>query len=340
MAVSIISSAATGLDNFGNQVVEYGSSLYDKSVGEMKAFFKKQDQLKRDRAGVSILSYPTDLKSNMEKWKNTPVLTFSFFETEKFNPVSMQAFSDSAKRPNKTTGILIMRMPDNGITNNSQFDIGGTSDGFIDELIRGGISGYRNGGIVGAVEGGFKASVNEFELNVAKKSGAYATNLGSNRTISSNKGVEGFNGVQSRSWTFVWRLIATSEPELKEIGNILRFLNRAYNVSMSGTAQNYSVMKVPMKFRFEETVIGGKDVVRYTPRTRSGICHFSNVRISTPGDNGGMTLAGTAGDPVEIEIELTVKEITKPTVELFENSYEDTGWKNLDLNADDIFGGK
>lgn len=333
MAVTIIDDAK----EFAGSGVELAMMAYNKVTGKLKPYFEEKEH----KDSIKVLSFPTDLKSNMEKWKNTPVLTFSFFETGRFSPNMMQKTSDSANRtPTNTKGLLVMRMPDNGVSDSIQYDISGTSDGFIDELLRGTISGYRSGGITGAVEGGFKASVNEFELNVAKKSGAYATNLGSNKAISSNKGVEGFNGVQSRSWTFVWRLVARSQPELKERGEIIRFLHRASNVSMSGTAQNYSIMKVPMKLRFEETIIGGKDAVRYTPRVRSGICHIANIRVSTPGDNGYMTLAGTAGDPSEIELELTIKEITKPTAELFENSYEDTGWKNLDLNADDIFGGK
>ncbi|MFL9600053.1 hypothetical protein ACKC5Q_05080 [Aeromonas dhakensis] len=290
---------------------------------------------------IEAFCYPVSM-NNRNQWDGIPCLVFTFFKSGRFNPVALQLSADNRtnKMGFKTQGVMVMRMPDNGVSNNLTFDIGGTSDGFVEEFLRGTISGYKSGGVQGALEGGVKATVNEVELNVSKASGAYATNLGSNKTISSNKGVHGFNDVQNRSFTFVWRIVPQSQAELKEVGRITKFLERVSNIKTTGSVQNRTTMEVPSMVQFEERVIGqDKDRPRYTSRLVTGWCHISNLRITPISENGYITFAGTAGDPGAVEIEISFKEITKPTATLFENGNADGGWKYISIDGSDIVDG-
>lgn len=300
--------------------------------------------LEKKDTGMKVLRYPIEMFDNPSK-KAIPCLNFTFFDTTRFNANALQQSADTGTGMGfKTKGILLMRMPDNGISDNLQFDIAGTSDDFIAEFLRGTISGAQSDGIVGAAKDGLGAVVNEFDLNVAKKSGAYATNLGSTKTISSEKGVNAFNGVQNRTWTFVWNFAPKTQSELIEIGNIIRYLQRVANVNVTGSQQNYSVMDVPSMLRFEEQVIGEKNAYRrHTPRVKSGWCHIAGLRVERLGENGYTTFADTAGDAAYSGLELTIKEVTKPTAQLFESMYDDDGkvmWTGSDLSGADMYGEK
>ncbi|PKD25071.1 baseplate tail-tube junction protein [Aeromonas hydrophila] len=301
--------------------------------------------LEKKETGIRALRYPIEMFDNPNPNKAIPCLNFTFFDTTQFNANALQQSADTGTGMGfKTKGILLMRMPDNGISDNLQFDIAGTSDDFIAEFLRGSISGAQSDGIVGAAKGGLGAVVNELDLNISKKSGAYATNLGSNKTISSEKGVNAFNGVQNRTWTFVWNFAPKTQAEIKEVGNILRYLYQVANVNVTGSQQNYAVMDVPSMLRFEEQVIGEKDAYqRFTPRVKSGWCHIAGLRVERLGDNGYTTFADTAGDAVYTGLELTIKEVTKPTAQLFESMWDDDGkamWIGSDLSGADMYGEK
>ncbi len=290
------------------------------------------------------MRYPLSMFDNPTSTKVIPCLDFTFFDTTRFNATALQRSAEEGTNMGfKTRGVLLMRMPDNGLNNNLQFDIAGSSDDFMAELLRGTIGGYQSGGVVGALKGGLNATVNEVELNVSKKSGAYATNLGSTKTISSEKGVHGFNGVQLRTWTFVWRFAPQTEAELKEVGKILKYLYRVSTPSVTGSQQNYAVMEVPSMLRFEERVIGNKNSYRrYTPRLRSGWCHIAGMRVEVPGETGYVTFAETAGDSVYTGLELTIKEITRPTAQLMGSESEDDEemWTSMDIAGSDMYGEK
>lgn len=315
------------------------ATTFMESAKNVVGKFMPKDVQKQDN-GIPVMTYPMSMKNLDGTWKSVPCLAFTFFKSSKFTPSALQKSAETMSKMNfKTEGLLFMRMPDNGITDNLQFDIAGADDGFLEEFLRGAIGGYNSGGVVGAVKGGVQAGINEFDLNLSKKGGAYATNLGSNTTISSNKGVHGFNGVQPRSWTFIWRITPRNNAELKEYGDIEKFLHKAANISVEGTAQNYTQMQVPMMVRVEERILGSKeDAIRHTSRLVSGWCHISNLRISSPGENGYGTFAGTAGDAITRDLEITLKEITLPTAQLYENANKDGNWKHLDINGSDIFG--
>ncbi|QTL93347.1 baseplate tail-tube junction protein [Aeromonas jandaei] len=312
-----------------------------QGVKQIIGKFVGSNMEKKD-TGMKVLRYPIEMFDNPSK-KAIPCLNFTFFDTTRFNASALQQSADTGMGF-KTKGILLMRMPDNGISDNLQFDIAGTSDDFVAEFLRGTISGFKSGGVVGAVEGGFGAAVNEFDLNISKKGGAYATNLGSNKTISSEKGVNAFNGVQNRTWTFVWNFAPKTQAELIEIGNIIRYLQQVANVNVIGSQQNYSVMNVPSMLRFEEQVIGEKNAYqRFTPRIKSGWCHIAGLRVERLGENGYTTFADTAGDAAYSGLELTIKEVTKPTAQLFESMYDDDGkvmWTGSDLSGADMYGEK
>ncbi|MCS0540337.1 baseplate tail-tube junction protein [Aeromonas veronii] len=315
------------------------ATTFMENVKNITANFMPKDIQSTDN-GIPVMTYPMSMKNMDGTWKTAPCLAFTFFKTGKFTPSALQRSAETMSKLNfKTEGLLFMRMPDNGITDNLQFDIAGADDGFLEEVLRAGISGYNSGGPKGAVKGGIQAGINEFDLNLSKKGGAYATNLGSNTTISSNKGVHGFNGVQPRSWTFIWRITPRNVAELKEYGDIEKFLYKAANIGVKGTIQNYTEMQVPMMVRVEERILGSKeDVIRHTNRLVSGWCHISNLRVSSVGENGHATFAGTAGDALTRDLEITLKEITLPTAQLYENANKDGNWKHLDINGSDIFG--
>lgn len=336
----IIDSATDAFGNAGEFVSEFAKGAqakFNKIVGS----FQPKSIEKKDN-GVAVMRYPISMFDNPTNNKIIPCLDFTFFDTTKFNANALQRSADEGTSMGfKTKGILLMRMPDNGLNNNLQFDIAGSSDDFIAEFLRGTIGGFQSGGVIGAAKGGLNATVNEFELNVSKKSGAYATNLGSTKTISSEKGVHGFNGVQMRSWTFVWKFAPQTQAELKEIGKILKYLYQVSTPSVTGSQQNYAVIEVPSMLRFEERVIGNKNAYqRFTPRIRSGWCHIAGMRVAVAGETGYVTFAETAGDAVYTELELTIKEITRSTAQLFENTNDDNMWTSMDIAGSDMYGDK
>ncbi|WP_447835392.1 baseplate tail-tube junction protein [Aeromonas salmonicida] len=319
--------------SFINSATEIGKQA-SRIVG---SFMPKSIEKKEN--SVSVMRYPISMFDRPDPKKALPCLTFTFFNTQKFNASALQESADKHTTMGfKTHGILLMRIPDNGLTDNLQFDIAGSNDGFMEEFLRGMIGGYQSGGVIGAAKGGLEATVNEIDLNISKKGGAYSTNLGSTKTISSEKGVSGFNGVQNRTWTFVWRFAPQTKAELKEIGRIIKYLYINSNVTVTGTQQNYAVMNTPPMLRFEERVIGAKDSFeRDTPRLVSGWCHIAGLRVERPGETGFVTFAGTAADSVYTGLELTIKEITRPTAQLFENSSDENMWTSLDIAGSDMY---
>lgn len=140
-----------------------------------------------------------------------------------------------------------------------------------------------------------------------------------------------YGGTALRQQTFLYTMRARNLQELKEIGKII-YTFRKHSCGTSGGAlssyaqekvagvaksegkevdskslDSYGSVSVPKLWYVEERV--RSNLPRYTDIFVFGPAVVTNVRVNKTPDQVYATIAGTGGDPVEIELEVTMQEM-------------------------------
>lgn len=276
---------------------------------------------------ILALQYPVSMCSTDEQWLGAPVLMFSIYRQHGagYNKLkSDQVEMAKAGHVDKTSAVIMLPMPSNGLKDSISNNIGTGDNSFLQEAFAAGMGAAMGAsGFVDTIKKTSKALYTtvktEAVVNINKAGGAYNTHRGASQTIAANRGNHGYTGTEPRSFTFNWRFVAKNLTELKAIGNIIQVLREASVGDPKGDPNGYLVSQAPPLVSVQEKILGEGELskIRYTPRFGTGDCQISNFSVNTGSDGLYATIDGTAGDPVVFDIELSIKELLQPTAEMF-----------------------
>jgi hypothetical protein len=121
-----------------------------------------------------------------------------------------------------------------------------------------------------------------------------------------------------RQQTFNFQLRPRNVKELKHVGNILRTFmvysaasKTEREVLIDNVSQSYSALEMPhlwfVEERFNQTA--NRAVNRFTPKFAMGPAAITNIRMNKTPDQLYETFDQTAGDPIAIDLEITLTEL-------------------------------
>lgn len=130
-----------------------------------------------------------------------------------------------------------------------------------------------------------------------------------------NQEVSLYKGTQMRSQTFKFELRPKNTTELKHIGRIIH-LFRKYSsateiATRGGTKDSIGTLKVPPVWFVEER-IKDSNQLRYIQPFFLGPAVVTSVKVDKTPDQIYQSVSGTSGDPIHINLEVTMQE-TIPT---------------------------
>lgn len=229
--------------------------------------------------------------------------------------------------------IAVVQLPMVNLNENIQNNIGSTDTDFMMELIGNMASAFQSssGGTIdkasAAAEAGFRTTESEIKANITKKMGAYNAEMGGNKVLG-NRQAELFKGTALRTQTYLFPLRPRNLAELKEVGRIIATfqslsVGEYQGETGSGGAGGFSVYKAPPLWYIEEK--SSSTANRYTPKHAMGPCTIQSVRLSKDPNQLIESFAGTAGDPVAIDLEITVQEVVPVHKAFFTNINKSLG---------------
>ncbi|ODA49492.1 hypothetical protein BC476_06000 [Vibrio parahaemolyticus] len=122
-----------------------------------------------------------------------------------------------------------------------------------------------------------------------------------------------YQGTQLRTQTFQYSFRARSFAELKTIHSIIRFFQR-YSLASRGKAtvgdESYDTIgtiDAPPAFVINE--VYDKQLKRVSTPFTFGPAVITNIRLNKTPNQQYQTISGTAGDPIEVDFEITFKEM-------------------------------
>lgn len=135
-----------------------------------------------------------------------------------------------------------------------------------------------------------------------------------------------YGGTSMRTQTFTFQLRPRNMAELKEIGEIVHMF-RKYSSGSHGSSviadaanvDSIGTIDVPPVWFIEER-LKSQLKPRYTDMFFMGPCAVTSVRVNKTPDQVQQTLANTAGDPVAIELEITVQEMVPVYSDFWDDS--------------------
>lgn len=336
--VKVLSSAPVNQE----QSNESGG-LIESAMDNVKKFMVDANKVIQDQPvedGIMTMQYPLNMGKNDPSWDNAPILSFTIFEQNaaSFNMLNSyrayqsEKIEEGPELKTRTRAIITLPMPVNGLTDSISNNVGAGDNSFLQELLTNSYNAFNAGSdlmdsMKRTGEAAFGTVKTEIGVQAKKATNQYNTNRGAGKTIAGNRGFHAYQGTEPRSFTFNWRLVPKTLAELKEVAKIVYVLKIAALPDFLGDENGYSVMKAPPLVAVKEVVIGSDNAkIRYTPRFYTNICQIQNVRSTLGADGMYPTFDGTAGDPVVIDIEVTVKELVCTTATQFKEAMASKNW--------------
>jgi len=242
--------------------------------------------------------------------------------------LNARAVNFSMRKFDAEETIAVVQLPMVNLNENIQNNIGSTDTDFMMELIGNMVGAFQgsSGGTVdkaaAATEAAMRTTSSEIKANITKKLGAYNAQMGGNKVLG-NRQAELFKGTALRTQTYLFPLRPRNLAELKEVGRIIAtFQSLSVGEYQGETGSDgtggFSVYKMPPLWYVEEKS-SDTGAIRYTPKHAMGPCTIQSVRISKDPNQLIESFAGTAGDPVAIDIEITVQEVVPVHKKFFDN---------------------
>lgn len=194
--------------------------------------------------------------------------------------------------------------------------------------------------------------INEVVIKGAKLANEYANTDQSLGVVLGDRAVKMYKSTDCRQQTFIFQLRPRNLAELKEVGNILIAFHTLSSASNLGDADlqkalgsrdvtartiGSAVLDIPHLWYIEERINkqSGNSASRYTPKFAMGPAVITNIRMNKTPDQIYETFSNTAGDPIAIDLEMTIQEL-RPT---FANHWKALGDKLGQPDSGDFFFG-
>ncbi|ADQ52906.1 baseplate tail tube cap [Aeromonas phage AsFcp_4] len=290
-------------------------------------------------AGIQALQYPLAMKGEIERHKN--YLCFYCVEAmgQGLSNADIQKRSLNSvtgKFNEKTLAVIQMYMPN--LNQNVSHEYSDNDGGFLQDMAMNYAGSAGSGVIEGAKDLGnafMTTAMQQISVNIGKASQQYNSQISGK--VLGNRSANMYKNTSLRTQTFLYNFRPKNVAELKEVGQIIRafliysspsnagvtsvnqMLDKIGGAATSlkteagntGGTESIQVLKVPPLWYLEERVNSQSDVaeIRYTPKFAMGPCALSNIRITSTPEQIYNSFAGTAGDPIAIDLELTFTEL-------------------------------
>ncbi|EHT4942425.1 Tail-tube assembly protein [Vibrio vulnificus] len=303
-----------------------------------KAYLSMKD------SGESIVSLQYPLTIQGERDRHSSYLVFYAVQPDAkgLSNKSLEARSQASvtgQYKEQTKAVIQLYMPN--MVENVSHNYDSNDGGFIQDLMSNGLisgaPGIDRSLNVGAIAKTVVDTVNVGLGTVAQRYNAQVTGK-----ILGNRAAAMYKHTAPRQQTFMFQLRPRNLAELKEVGRIIRtFLinssatlkgsvsfDEAFNTDVGGLAgysgDAHTVLEIPPLWFIEERINKQNTSVRYTPKFTFGPASITNIRINKTPDQVYETFNRTAGDPIAIDLEITLTEL-RPQF----SSYYDLATRNL-----------
>lgn len=296
------------------------------------ATVQKTEAEKEKPQGIITYRYPSDLGTREGQKRHTSSLVFGFKKITG-KDLSWNNLRGSASSFYGNNGVSLltnvarihMYMPQN-LRENYSHDYSKSEGNLFIEAVH---SLFPDGFGTMPTGDGVKTAVKQVGTGILQE-------LGNNQVITQATGLKTrfspttlYNGTNHREQTFLFNLRARNESELQHIGEIIHafryysapdaasfsdlvgnreFFSEEINNELKGIETPYSVLRIPHVVYVGEFI--PNSAKRYVDKFMMGPAVITSVRVDKTPDQQYQTITGTGGDPVHIELEITVREIT------------------------------
>lgn len=279
------------------------------------------------------VSFPSNLESD-PRHKNYLIFTAVEHDQTKLGAMvshgSMKEkqtkFMDRPNQVENTIGMIRMYMPN--LNENYAHDYGSSSTSIFTELASKLQNVKTSDGLFSTLSGALEAGTGVLRDRAAQelqKSDA-VTQITGMRQLQNHVAL--YKGTNLREQTFMFVLRPKNTKELQDIGNIIyNFRMHSAGVSRKttfGTDKSLGTIQLPPLWYIEERLKQSSGITnRFVDTFMMGPAVITNVRVNKTPDQIYQSVAGTSGDPISIELEITFKEIV-PVYRQF--------WESLSAN--------
>lgn len=277
--------------------------------------------------GIQAYQYPLTVEG--EAGRHSSYLVFYAVEalgtsdlmTQSIDKRSVGALSGDFKENETTLAVIQMYMPNMNENISHSYDT--TGAGIVDDFMLNYSKNKQPGdglSVESALKAGLDTAMDKINVGVEKLTQEY--NQKASGKVLGSRSAQLYRTSQPRQQTFNFQLRPRNVSELKHVGNILRAFmiyssasRAARNTLIDNQNQSYSALETPPLWFVEERFnqrtndSGVNPVNRYTPKFAMGPAAITNIRMNKTPDQLYETFDQTAGDPIAIDLEITLTEL-------------------------------
>jgi hypothetical protein len=214
----------------------------------------------------------------------------------------------------KTIGMVQMHMP--AMQEDLAHNYAGSDTSVLNDLAESVLKGMGAGGDVWDKFGVGAGVMKERSLDRMMQHGLNSKNVVMETgKITKQRGGLLYNGTGLRSHTFRYTLRPRSIAELKAVGEIIHTFRLFSSGSRSGfdivddltEGSSFGIVSAPPIWFVEERA--HDNALRHIDKFYFGPASITNVKVNKTPEQIYQTIANTAGDPVEVELEITMQEM-------------------------------
>ncbi|PML55306.1 baseplate tail-tube junction protein [Vibrio lentus] len=276
--------------------------------------------------GIQAYQYPltvegeTDRHSSYLVFYAVEALGTSDLMTQSIDKRSVGALSGEFKENETTLAVIQMYVPNMNESISHSYETTGT--GIVDDFMMNYSKNKQPGeslSIESALSAGMDTAMDRINVGFEKLTQEY--NQKSSGRVLGSRSAQLYKTSQPRQQTFNFQLRPRNVSELKHVGNILRTFmvyssasRTTRNTLIDSKNQSYSALETPPLWFIEERFNQRKGesvnaVNRYTPKFAMGPAAITNIRMNKTPDQLYETFDQTAGDPIAIDLEITLTEL-------------------------------
>lgn len=277
--------------------------------------------------GIQAYQYPLTMEGEADR--HSSYLVFYAVEAMGMSDLTTQSLDKRAVgslsgnfRDNETTlAVIQMYMPNMNENISHSYDTTGT--GIVDDFMLNYNKNKQPGDGISAqsaLKAGLDTAIDKINVGFEKITQEYS--MKSSGKILGSRSAQLYRTSQPRQQTFNFQLRPRNVSELKHVGNILRTFMIYSSASkttrttlIDNQNQSYSALETPPLWFIEERYnqrageTGVNAATRYTPKFAMGPAAITNVRMNKTPDQLYETFDQTAGDPIAIDLEITLTEL-------------------------------
>ncbi len=276
--------------------------------------------------GIQAYQYPLTVEGEIDR--HSSYLVFYAVEAlgtsdlmgQSIDKRSVGALSGEFKENETTLAVIQMYMPNMNESISHSYETTGT--GIVDDFMLNYSKNRQPGeslSIESALSAGMDTAIDKINVGVEKITQEY--NQKASGKILGSRSAQLYKTSQPRQQTFNFQLRPRNVSELKHVGNILKMFmvyssasRTTRNTLIDNQNQSYSALETPplwfVEERFNQRRGEGVNAVnRYTPKFAMGPAAITNIRMNKTPDQLYETFDQTAGDPIAIDLEITLTEL-------------------------------